>query len=151
MNRREAFGILGRVREELGANRFALYRVLEELDESAGVYRAAMYDGVTRDQLKRCARNQEATFVLRLFAEFEAILRDFWRNGIGKGTEPEMRPLMESIARRRAMNDDDLARAHEVREYRNVIIHENLRDERFDFPSCRRTLGVFLSWLPLEW
>jgi hypothetical protein len=151
MTRQESFGLLHRVRDELDAGRFALSRALADLYRDADVYAAARANGVTGDELKRCARNLQVTFVLRLFAEFEAILRDFWAKGIGRTSEPDMRPLMESIARRRGMTDGDLTRANEIREYRNRIIHENLRDDRFGFPECLRALGLYLKWLPLKW
>ena len=151
MTRQESFGLLHRIRDELDAGRFALARVLADLYRDAGVYQAARIDGVTGEELKRCARNLEITFVLRLFAEFEAILRNFWLHGVGKATEPEMRVLMESIGRRRGMSDEDLAHAHEIRKYRNDIIHENLRNARFAFPECLRILGLFLRWLRLQW
>jgi hypothetical protein len=62
-----------------------------------------------------------------------------------------MAPLMNAIAARRAISPDHLAAAHAIREFRNDIIHENLRAPRFTFPDCARDLGRFLSWLPNEW
>jgi hypothetical protein len=44
-----------------------------------------------------------------------------------------------------------LALAHQIRDYRNDVIHESLRDARFDFPNCLRGLGRYLRWLPLNW
>jgi hypothetical protein len=151
MNRSAAFDTLDRIRDELDAGRFALSRVLADLNNNPDLFMAARANGVSDSELRRCAANLQITFVLRLFAEFEAVLRHYWVHGIGRHTEPEMRALMESIARRRSMNADDLALAHQIREYRNDIIHENLRDARFDFPQCLRGLGRFLRWLPLQW
>lgn len=151
MKRSAAYDILRRVRDELEAARFALRYVLESRADSPTLDAAATRQGITNDELARCARNLEVTFVLRLFSDFEAILRDYWRTGMGRRTEPEMRRLMDSIAARRVMNADDLRLAHHIREYRNDVIHERLRDPRFDFPTCARAIGKYLFWLPEEW
>src|SRR5438270_792915 len=144
MNRQAAFDMLERIHDELEAGRFAISRVLIDLNQNPDVFAAAKVNGVTDSELRRCGNNLETTFVLRLFAEFEAVLGDYWNHGIGRTTEPDMRPLMDSIAGRRKMNGDDVALAHQIREYRNDIIHESLRDARFDFPQCMSGLGRYL-------
>src|SRR5579862_5590183 len=125
MTRDEAFNLLRRLRDEFEAGTFAITRVLDDWNSNSDLFVAAHARGVTDEELRRCARNLELTFVLRLFAEFEAILRDYWRRGLNRPTRPDMEPVIESIARRRRMAPIDLANAHEVREYRNDIIHEN--------------------------
>lgn len=151
MNRRRGYDLLERVRDELDAGQFALRRVLSKWDDDADLAIAAQKRYVTETQIRRCADNLELTFVLRLFSEFEAILRDFWTQGMGRATEPAMTQLLDSVAARRNVHPDDLAMAHDIREFRNHIIHESLRELRFDFPQCARTLGKFLSRLPVDW
>ena len=58
--------------------------------------------------------NLEATFLIRLFAEFEAGLRDAWRNTFRRTTHPTMRDLLEAVARLRLIPQDWLDDAHEV-------------------------------------
>jgi hypothetical protein len=151
MTQAAAFDMLRRVRAELGAGQFALSRVLVRWNDDSEIMMAAKVGGVTETELRRCARNLEITYVLRLFSTFEAILRDYWLSGLSRRTEPEMRRLMNSIAARRGVNTEDLALAHQIREYRNDVIHEDLNDGRFDFPQCLRGLSLFLRWLPVEW
>jgi hypothetical protein len=151
MTQAAAFDMLRRVRAELGAGQFALSRVLAQWKDDAEIPVAAKIGGVTETELLRCAQNLESTYVLRLFSTFEAILRDFWLNGVRRNTEPEMRRLMNSVATRRGVNADDLALAHQIREYRNNLIHENLAAGRFDFYQCLRGLSLFLRWLLIEW
>ena len=151
MLRSAAYNLLARVRDELEAGRFAVSLVLGGMDQDARIAQAAQVNDVTSDELRRCADNLLITFVLRLFSEFEAVLRDYWKEGLGRSPTPEMRPLMESIARRRAMSQDDLDMAREVRLYRNVIIHEKMRDGGFDFSECKQRVGMYLRWLPLQW
>ena len=87
---------------------------------------------------------------MRLFSEFEAVLRDFWTVTV-RPTRPDMAVLMNSIAARRGMSPAHLAGAHSVREFRNDIIHESMRGLCFTFSDCARDLGKFLSWLPEQW
>src|SRR5258708_7244334 len=103
MTQAAAFDMLRRVRDELDAGRFALSRILAQWNDDPDAVIAAKAGGVTETELRRCARNLEVTYVLRLFSTFEAVLRDFWVEGVGRATEPDMRPLMDSIAGRRGM------------------------------------------------
>lgn len=66
-------------------------------------------------------------------------------------TEPEMKRLLDSIASRRRMDAGTLAEAHEIREFRNNIIHESTDALSFDSEQCAKRIGVYLSWLPVEW
>src|ERR1017187_9993792 len=117
MTRQTAFDMLRRTHDELEAGRFALSRVLADLKNNPNLFIAAQTVGVTATELKSCALNLEITFVLRLFAEFEAVLRDYWKQGLGRVTNPDMGRLMNSIAAKRNMNRLHLSFAHEIREY----------------------------------
>jgi hypothetical protein len=150
MTRSHAFNILRRVRGELDAGRFALTEALRATNENLNFLQAARRSGVSESELRRCADNLDITFILRLFSEFEAILRDFWTVTV-RPTSPDMRRLIDSIAARRGISPEHLAAAHAIREFRNDIIHENLRALRFTFSDCSRDLGKYLSWLPDGW
>jgi hypothetical protein len=67
MNRSTAYDLLARVEDELDAAQFALSYVLRGIDVDANFAQAAIVEGVTGNELKRCAENLEITFVLRLF------------------------------------------------------------------------------------
>ena len=151
MTREEAFNTLRRLRDEMDAGRFALARALTSWNNDPQFLSAAIFGGITDTELRRCAKNFEVTYVLRLFAEFEAILRHYWASGLHKKSRPDMHPLMDSIAKRRGMNVDDLSGADDVRKYRNDIIHESLRNARLSFSECLSALGRYLRWLPLMW
>jgi HAMP domain-containing protein len=146
-----AFGELRRIRDEFAAGQWALKYLQSIWDTDSDVAINAIRDKVTATEIQRCRKNLEITFVIRLFSEFEAILREYWRNGLSRPTEPPMFDLMESIARRQDMNASDLAAAHGIREYRNDIIHESLRDGRFDFRTCLGDLSKYIRWLPGQW
>lgn len=151
MTRAQAFAKLARVSNELDAARFAIRRVLSTSDRDSSLADAMVAETIGSSQLRDAAENLQLTFVLRLFGEFEAILRSYWRGGLHRITRPDMRVLMDSIAARRSMSPEDLDEAHRVREYRNDIAHDNPRDAEFDFAACARAVGRYLRWLPHEW
>src|SRR4051794_13246177 len=67
----------------------------------------------------------EATYIVRLYAEFEAGLRDYWANHLNRTTHPRMVQLMQSLANQR-VSTDRLDDANDVREYRNFLVHDEL-------------------------
>ena len=99
----------------------------------------------------RMRRGLEATYLIRLYAVFEAALRDVWSASFGKATEPPMRDLIEAIAgRRRTVSIDLRDRVHVVREYRNTVVHGG-EGEPISLTEARRWLNRFLSHLPEDW
>lgn len=98
------------------------------------------------------AARSEGTYVIRLFAEFETGLRLFWTAVRGSDPPSRSRDLIDSIAALRHVGMFDRSRVHEVREYRNALIHE--REEPVEIvplPDARQRLCRFFSYLPLDW
>jgi hypothetical protein len=151
MNLQEAYRKLDEVRDEFHAARFALGQTIRVFDDDPLVHHTGLQHQITMHHLDSCAENLQITYLLRLFAEFEGILRDYWLNGRNRPTSPTMTDLMNSIAAYRTMMNDDVQDAHEVRDYRNDVMHEHLQDPRFDFQTCRSRLARFVRWLPQRW
>lgn len=133
-------------------------------------YRAAVFaTGVLRDRLRaephalppglghadvnQMAGNLEATYLVRLFAVFESGLREAWRVALRKRTVPQMEPLLNGFASARGVPDAVLQAAHQVREYRNVLVHEGtgLSTPMIPLAEGRRRLTRFFSFLPPDW
>ncbi len=96
--------------------------------------------------------NLEPTYLLRLFAEFEAGLRDAWEHGYHRTTTPPMRDLMEGFGAWRQIPQDAIDNAHAVRIYRNSLVHEGSEEpQNIPFASALAFLNVFLSRLPYNW
>jgi hypothetical protein len=97
----------------------------------------------------------EATYLLRLFAEFEACLRDWWRIGWKKGRatrKPHTADLISQVAAKRSISSGDRDKVHAVREYRNALTHEESAEaDPVSFAIARSSLSKFLSWLPPDW
>jgi hypothetical protein len=62
----------------------------------------------------------ENTFIVRIFAEFEGFLRNYWALS-GRRTKPQAKQLINSIATRFQLDPKYI---HKVREYRNSLLHE---------------------------
>jgi hypothetical protein len=98
------------------------------------------------------ADNLEGTYLLRIFAEFEQGLRDWWLKGLRRRSSPKTFVLMEGIAARRHIPRLDLENAHLVRDHRNTLIHEESEYGRpVTFAEARRYLCTYFKWLPLTW
>lgn len=96
--------------------------------------------------------NLETTYLIRLFAEFEAGLRDAWRKAFHQNTEPPMQDLLDAVAARRHISGDWLARAHRVRVYRNSLVHQGqTAAEPVGLLEARDHLCRFFSKLPGRW
>lgn len=151
MERAAALDQSRRARNEFVAARMATRHAVRVWKTDTGVARVAREDVVTVAELRRAADHLEVTFTLGLFSEFEAVLRNLYRAGMGRVTRPDMEPLMNAIASRCKMNPDHAAAAHDVRTFRNDIIHTGLLSPRFDLPASLSRLARFLSWLPPRW
>jgi hypothetical protein len=87
---------------------------------------------------------------VRIFAEFERQLRDFWTNYIGRGTSPRMRDLVDSVAGRYYLEGRVVNNVHSVREYRNGLVHGG-GGVPLTLAEARGHLLRYLGDLPQKW
>src|SRR5438477_5071231 len=127
MTRSAAYDTLARVRDEMEAARFAISIVLRDRHLHLAAAPAPVGRALSIGDVQRCRGNLEITYILRLFATWEAILRDFWLHGIRRNTEPDLVQLVDSLAGRRNVDPATVAGAHDLRRFRNEIVHENLQ------------------------
>jgi hypothetical protein len=102
-------------------------------------------------EILHAADNLEATYVIRLFAEFETGLRLYWESA--RGTHPRTIDLLRGLAAMCKIPEERERNAHRVRGYRNSLVHERDEDEDLSIPipQCRSALCHFFSFLPPEW
>lgn len=101
---------------------------------------------------RNLADNLESTYLLRLFAELEAGLREAWENCFKQTTVPRVKDLLDAVAARSYVPDDVLASAHAVRKYRNSLVHEGGEEaEAVPLEDAKSQLCTFFSRLPLDW
>jgi hypothetical protein len=96
--------------------------------------------------------NLEATYLIRLFAEFEAGLREAWALALGQATGPRMQDLIDAFAARRLIPAPWRDAAHTVRAHRNALIHEGGVDvPPIGLDEAQRHLCRFFSYSPQDW
>ena len=117
---------------------------------------AALNDpGILEENLKNgeilaASRNLEATYIIRLFAEFESGARQYWSTV--RPTNPPVADLIIGLAARRRIPETQQGNAHKVREYRNGLVHEREEEtEPVPISTARGHLCHFFSFLPEVW
>ena len=94
----------------------------------------------------------EATYIIRLFAEFETALREAWGRAYRKTSHPRTIELLEAFAARCSVPPKLYASVDDVRRYRNALVHEeDLAATAIPIADAGKTLRRFLSWLPTNW
>ena len=94
----------------------------------------------------------ESTYLIRLFAEFETGLRDYWARCLNKPEEARVRDMIESIAARCRIADPMKTNCHRVRQYRNRLVHaEDLDAPHMELGEARRSLCRFFGFLSPDW
>jgi hypothetical protein len=91
---------------------------------------------------------------LRLFAEFEGILLDYWQVGLGRLTTPKVFVLINRIGALCPIpvGNDHRNGIHQVREYRNMLVHRRAPQvDPLTFDECLRHLGKYLAYFPRNW
>jgi hypothetical protein len=98
----------------------------------------------------------EPTYLVRLWAEFESALRSYRRHIVGNPSDNiravDLINWAQGIEEGRKVDAGMRDLVHEVREYRNSLVHE--RDDRaaaVDIEEARHRLNVYLSKLPDKW
>ncbi len=112
-------------------------------------------EGTARDNLGDAHRNLEGTFIVRLFAAFEAALRSYDRSKHNDSTRrTDASVMIDEIGgkRNRGIPMTDRDRAHKVRQVRNFWAHESDDDPGpMTLDLARASLQKFLSELPEAW
>jgi len=134
---------------EYRAARTAVDRLKFEIAQGAD---AAAHDERTRANLRRADSNLEGTYLVRLFAAFEAALRSYDR---ARHNDPnrslDASALIDSTGGRRGQGISSAHRAgaHAVRLVRNYWAHESENPPApMTQAEARARLQRFLSWLP---
>jgi hypothetical protein len=107
-------------------------------------------DDLRYREIVKAAEKLDGTYIIRLFAETETGLRQFWDTI--RDTNPRTRDLLDALAALRGIPDPQLANAHAVREYRNQLVHEREEEvEPVPVDEARGYLCHYFSYLPFEW
>lgn len=100
--------------------------------------------------------NLEGTYIIRIYAEFEAGLRDYWLTFRKRDTRPKMYQLLNECIPTERFPQDTIDRADEVREYRNFLVHD-IEDEpgedivTFTVQEAKKHLCTYTACLDPAW
>jgi hypothetical protein len=146
----EAFAWCTRIKSverEYVVARFAADR----LDQHARANPAVLHGDLRLRDIQTLTERLEGTYILRSFAEFEQGLRNYlraFRIRVPKNAEP----LINRVRDRAQIANDDTASAHEVRLYRNALIHDDADPAPpVSMRDATRSLGIFMGWLQRYW
>jgi hypothetical protein len=134
------------VEREYAAMRQGADRFLRAAHDDPNILR----QGLRHVDIVGASKHLEATYIIRLFSEFETGARRCWATQ--RDTHPKTADLLDGLAARCDVLDTQLARAHQVREYRNGLVHE--RDDEPEIVPigpARHHLCHFFSFLPPRW
>jgi hypothetical protein len=149
MKRAEAFSAISESEDMCSAVKAALHFHFRQIKSTPGLTEPG--NQRVRDIL-RTLDELEATYLVRIFAVFESILRNYWLSGLGKRTYPRASTLIDAVASRRRVPAERIAEAHEVRRFRNYLVHASTQPEpKMTLAQARRRLCRFLAYLPLQW
>jgi len=151
-NRFERIDRLKAVERECKVVSDAIQRLRVEVADG----RVVLPDGTSARDLDAAHRRLEATFLIRLWAEFETTVRSYY-GWLRNDLDPRIRAvdLINTVAasrRGRAVADSARVGVHEVREYRNTLVHD--RDDQaplVTLSDARRRLNHYLAKLPEHW
>ncbi len=102
-------------------------------------------------EMRLLAEQLHDVYFVRMFARFESSLRHYWRTKV-RDTKPSTQQLLSSLAGKIGVPQDTLDTVHEIRDFRNYLIHEEHQiKRRFTIDEASRHLNTYLARLPITW
>lgn len=100
--------------------------------------------------------NLETTYLVRMYAEFEATLRDYWLTHMGRTTRPPMEHLLNQSIPNQQFPRDWIENADEVRKFRNYLVHDFSEEPPDDvvrvlIAEAKQHLCRYVSCLEPSW
>ena len=108
--------------------------------------------GLARSDFDNFTNNLGTTYLIRIFAEFESGLRQYWRSISKKKTRPQVSDLIKSISSRRRIDYQEIEDVENVQNYRNKLIHDEQKGAQpVSIKEARQSLCTFFRRLPEDW
>ena len=120
-----------------------------ELDKNPSTLRK---EGLTRADFDGFTNNLQATYLIRIFAEFESGLREYWKALSKKKTRPQVSDLIKSISSKRKVDIKEIENVENVQNYRNKLVHDEQKEaQAVNIKDARKSLCAFVRRLPEDW
>ena len=95
--------------------------------------------------------NLEGTYLVRMFSEFEAGVRSFWRT-IKPNSQPPASQLFDHVGAKRDIPRVVIAEVHVIRIYRNHLVHGRREEvQQVTLQRARSSLQTYLARFPERW
>ena len=147
------------------AQRYDWLRRLKDSEEryrtarwALGVARRGVAEGrigtteeVTVAAVDRVLRESEDVYLVQLFAVFEEACRRCLGDHHGRDPHIRTRDLIDTLAARWSVTGEVRRRVHEIREYRNRLIHSGDDQPALEYGTARTNLSRFLGCAPDAW
>jgi hypothetical protein len=147
----EAFDWMGRVKaveREYRAIRFGTDRLIAATTVDPTIL---LTDRLAHADVHTASGQLEATYIIRLFAEFETALQHFLR-AFNIRRRRAAQALVDRVRARGRVGQSETDAVHRVREYRNVLVHDRLaRVAVVNLREATSALCTFLSHLKGIW
>jgi len=112
------------------------------------LFSTAEWEGRTLSQVREAWRYLEGTYIIRIFSEFEGILREAWSTRGGNPDEHNVDFLIDHVADP-TPPAELRQRVHEVQYFRNSLVHPGARRvPALSMEETRRRLAKFAERLP---
>jgi hypothetical protein len=96
--------------------------------------------------------NLDSTYLIRIFAEFETGLRDYWKYRLRRDTAARISDMIKSTSSRQKIDYQKVENVDDVRKYRNRLVHEEDSEARVvNVGDARKFLCIFFGRLPEDW
>lgn len=147
-SRTEVLNQVKRVELEYGATRFAVDRLLGDIRSDS----SWLPEEIKVKNIQIASSRLEATYFIRLFAEFESVLRRFWMETLTTAPPSRTRDVVDSLGARKTVPAGLILQVHAVREYRNQLVHHGGSTlAAVSLATARSHLCRFISYLPIKW
>lgn len=133
----------------------ALRFIADFIVRSLGERDVELEEGLKRSDLNRASDRLEGTYIIRLFSEFEVVLKFILRERKLKNIPRNAKPLINRVASYAKFSGPILDNVHLVREYRNRLVHNLVYgvpdEERMSVRTATSHLCTFLSRAIARW
>ena len=128
----------------------AMRQAADRLRDAAQRDPSILRESLRHRDIVHASEKLEGTYVIRLFAEFETGARQYW--DAKWATNPRTGDLISGLAARCGIPDTRRDGCHDVRYYRNSLVHERENDTpKIPISEARSHLCYFFSFLPPQW
>ena len=108
--------------------------------------------GLEQVHFEKFRGNLDATYLVRIFAESETGLRDYWTHLSKRQSFARTYDMIQALSSRRKIDFREIKNVHDVRIYRNKLVHEEDIEARvIEIGEARKSLCVFFGKLPEDW